>query len=156
GERQYAESLQALREAAAIQPGKQIQMEIERLEARIALQQPADRASQDIRLVLKDGKPDAAATLGADGLKQYGESGAGGGLEQLRGQADALVGVPLTEATAKKARFQADLDAALKDAKEPTLRGAAMALEQLVLQGGGEEYQKQLNDVQDRLRRYDD
>jgi tetratricopeptide (TPR) repeat protein len=156
GERKYPEALKALQEAAAIIPGDQIQAEIERLNARIALHRAGEQAVQDIRLVLSNGKADAAALLGADALKQYGGSEWAGDLEQLKRQADALVSAAQNADDARKTRFRDDAEAALKDDKNPNLRAAAIALEQLLQLGEDPDRRKQLDAVHDRLQRYDD
>ena len=153
GERKYDEALLALREAAIILPGDAISGEIERLTARIALRDAAEKAAQDIRIILNEGKGDAAASLATDALKQYGGSDLAGELELLKRQADALVTAPLKEADDRKTRFSDEADTALKDGN---YRAAAIALEQALHAGAGTERQKQLDDVRARLKEYDD
>ncbi len=153
GDGKLDEALKALQEAEATIPGDQIHADIERLNSRIALRQGAERAVHDIRLILEDGKPESAATLAADALKQFGGTDLVADLEQLKRQADALVATSTTETDSGKARLGKDADDALKD---NNLRAAVIALEQILAQGADPDRQKQLDNVRARLKTYDD
>jgi tetratricopeptide (TPR) repeat protein len=151
-EKKEAEALSALETAKKAQDTDQVQQEIERLRAVIARRDAAAATVQNIRAVLDDGRFEEASKLASDALAEYGGSDQADELLKLKRQADALLGAK-SDAGDRRKRFRAEADAAL-DAKN--LRGAAAALEQALQDGDDADLRKQLDDVRDRLKRYDD
>jgi tetratricopeptide (TPR) repeat protein len=131
---------------------EQIQHEIDRLKESMARQAVAETTAQSIRAVLDDGRPVEAAQLASQALAQYGGSDSADELLKLKHEADALAGAQ-TGAADQRRKARAEAEAAL-EAKN--LRAAAVALEQVLQQGDDAELKKQLDDIRDRLSRYDD
>jgi TolB-like protein len=151
-EKKETQALASLEAAKAIQDDEQIQREIERLRAIVARHNAADATTANIRAVLDDGRAEEAAKLAVDALAEYGGSDAAEPLLTLKRQADALVAVRANAAEQAK-RIRAEADAALA---AHNLRTAAVALENILAAGDDAELRKQLDDIHDRLRRYDD
>ena len=118
----------------------------------MARQAAAEATVQNIRTVLDDGLPEEAARLATQALAEYGGSDAADDLLKLKREADALLAAR-AEAGDRGKKARAEADAAL-EAKN--LRAAAVALEQALQQGDDADLKKQLDDVHDRLARYDD
>jgi tetratricopeptide (TPR) repeat protein len=146
-------ALQAAKQAAkdAGQDADAIQREIDRLQDNQARQAAADATVQNIRSVLDDGRAEEASKLAADALAQYGGSDAADDLLKLKREADALAAAQ-GDAAARRRKLR---DEAKADLDANNLRAAAVALEQAI-QPGDDDLKKQLDDVHDRLARYDD
>jgi hypothetical protein len=147
------EALAALEAGRAAQDTEQIRLEIDKLKLRIERQAAADRTVQDIQAVLSDGKPDEAARLAGSALLQFGGTTVAARLGTLKRQADALLVVQIDDQAARRTRFRAEADAALK---EKNLRAAAIALEQTLQYGEDADASRQLDEVRAALSRYDD
>ena len=151
-QKKQAQALAALEAARAIQNDDQIRQEIDRLKEGMARQAAAEATVQNIRTVLDDGLPEEASRLATQALAEYGGSEAADDLLKLKREADALLAAR-GEAADRRKKARAEADAAL-EAKN--LRAAAVALEQAMQQGDDADLKKQLDDVHDRLARYDD
>ena len=152
-QKKQTEALAALTLAKQDAPdAEQIQHEIERLNESIARQASAETTAQSIRAILDDGRPVEAANLASQALAQYGGSDSADDLLKLKHEADALADAqPGAADQRRKARAEAQAALGAKN-----LRAAAVALEQALQQGDDDELKKQLDDVRDRLARYDD
>jgi tetratricopeptide (TPR) repeat protein len=130
-EKKDAEAVAALKEAQAAQDTDFVKTEIERLQARISKTEAAQKAADDIKVVLDSGEGDQAAKLAAEALNQYGDTDQADVLTALKRQADALVGVSLDDG-ARKQKFLGDAETARK---ANNLRAAVLAYEQAVANG---------------------
>lgn len=130
-EKKDEEALAALKEAQAAQDTDFVKTEIDRLQARITKSEAAEKAADDIKVVLEAGQGEQAAKLAAEALVEYGDTDHADTLTTLKRQADALVGVSL-DAPARKKRFLDDAEVARK---ANNLRAAVLAYEQAVADG---------------------
>ena len=147
------EALDNLQEALAIQETDFVKGEIDRLTAKIAQKDAAQKTIDDIQEILSAGRPADAAKLAADALEQYGETDAAETLSNLKRQADALESGALEEAV-KKTRYVAEAEAARK---ANNIRSAVLSYDQAAANGAD------LTDVKDtyeplktRLQKYDE
>ncbi len=147
------EALDNLQEALAIQKTDFVKGEIDRLTAKIAQKDAAQKTIDDIQEILSAGRPADAAKLAADALEQYGETDAAETLSNLKRQADALESGALEEAV-KKTRYVQEAEAARK---ANNIRSAVLSYDQAAANGAD------LTDVKDtyeplktRLQKYDE
>jgi tetratricopeptide (TPR) repeat protein len=152
-DRKYADALTALEAARAVQDTDQVRLEIEKVKKLLDQQAAAEHTVLDIQTVLSDGKVDAAATLAATALQEYGGTDVADQVAQLKRQADALAATQLTDNAARKDRFRQEGEAALKDRN---LRAAAIAYEQALACGDDANLRRQLDDVRATLTQYDE
>jgi tetratricopeptide (TPR) repeat protein len=152
-DRKYAEALTALEAARAAQDTEQVRLEIEKVKKLQEQQAAAERTVADIQTVLSEGKAEAAATLAAGGLQEYGGSDVADQLAKLKRQADALTATQLTDNAARKDHFRQEGDAARKDGN---LRAVAIAYEQALAYGDDADLRRQLDDLRGTLTKYDD
>src|SRR5262249_21618221 len=97
-DQRYNSALASLKEAQRFNDTELVQREIAKVEYQIRQQEAAQQTARDVRTVIDDGKPEEAARLGADAVKQFG----GGGdlsdeIVQQKRQADALVADTLND-----------------------------------------------------------
>jgi tetratricopeptide (TPR) repeat protein len=152
-EKKDAEALAALKEAKAAQETDFVKSEIARLEARIAKNDAAQKAADDIKEVLDDGDAAQAATLATDALAQFGDTDLAETITSLKRQADALVGAGLEG----KARGQKFFDEAEAARKANNIRAAVVAYEQAIAAGAEPgELKETYETLRTRLTRYDD
>lgn len=152
-EKDYIKALAALETARTAQDTEQVRREIERLKAHLAQQTAAERALDDLQIVLTEGKADEAARLASAALRQYGGTDAGERLAKLKRQADALLAAELNDNTARRDRFRGEAETALR---ERDLRAAVLAFEQALQYGDDAALRRQLEAVRADLTRYDD
>src|SRR5205807_6878971 len=150
-ERKYADALEALEEAQAIQDTEQVRREIARVKLRLEATQAADRTARDIRTVLIDGKADEAARLAAAALREFGDSDAADALARLKRQADALATASL-DVPGRASRFRLEAEEAVRASN---LRAAAIAYEQAAA-AADTTLRIRLAELQATLSRYDD
>jgi len=151
-ERQLPEALAAFRVAQTAKDTEEVRGEIARMQLRIDTLTNAERTANDIRDILKAGKPDEAALLAATALAQFGDGAAAESIGVLKRQADALVTATL-DRQARTARFRADAEAAARD---NNLRAALLAYEQALTDGTDEALGRQADAIRTRLTKYDD
>jgi tetratricopeptide (TPR) repeat protein len=152
-DRKYADALNSLETARAIQDTEQVRREIDKVKTVIAQQAAAERTARDIQTVLNEGKAEEAAKLGTQALQQFGGTDLADDLGKLKRQADAVAAPPMDNAAARLARFLAEARAARDD---KNLRAAAIAYEQALQAGEDAEARKQYEEVRGALARYDD
>jgi tetratricopeptide (TPR) repeat protein len=152
-ERRYVEALAALEFAKSIQDTEQVRQEIVRVKLRLEREAAAQRTAQDIQIVLKDGKPEDAARLATGGLQQFGDSDAADQLARLKRQADALIAAQGEDQLAKRARFRAEAEAAVR---EKNIRAAAIAFEQALALGDDPTLRAQYDQIRGSLNIYDE
>jgi tetratricopeptide (TPR) repeat protein len=152
-DRKFAEALISLETAKAIDDTEQVRQEIARVKLRMEQQAAAEQTVRDIQIVLNDGKPEEAARLATAGLDQFGGTDAADQLAKLKRQADALAGAQLADQNARRTKFRADADAALRD---KNLRAAAIALESALQAGEDPTLRQQHEQVRASLAKYDD
>ncbi|MBO0700580.1 MAG: hypothetical protein J2P46_19440, partial [Zavarzinella sp.] len=152
-EKKDAEALAALKEAQTAQETDFVKTEIERVQARITRAEAAQKAADDIKVVIDAGKAEEASKLAAEALAQYGDSDQAETLTSLKLQADALLGVSLDE----KTRKQKLLDDAESARKTNNLRAAVLSYEQAVANGADPgELKATYEDLRTKLVRYDE
>ncbi len=152
-DRKYAEALTALEAARRAQDTEQIRAEIDKVRRLIDQEKAAEKTQSDIQTVLKDGRPDDAAKLAGDALQTYGGTDVAEPLEKLKRQADAVAAAQVDDGRARRERFRAEADAALRD---KNLRAASISLEQALQYGDDPSLRTQYDQVRASLARYDD
>ncbi|MSR53727.1 MAG: tetratricopeptide repeat protein [Gemmataceae bacterium] len=152
-EKKDREALAALKEAQAAKDSDFVKTEITRIEDRLARNEVAQKAADDIREVLENGKPSEASQLATDALGQYGDSELAETLTGLKRQADALLSAGL-EDKARKQRFLAEAEAARKAGN---LRSAVLSYEQAIASGAEPgELKESYESLRQKLANYDD
>ncbi|HEX3152616.1 MAG TPA: tetratricopeptide repeat protein [Gemmataceae bacterium] len=152
-EKKDAEALAALKEAQAAQDTDFVKTEIERLQNRIARAEAAQKAIDDIKVVLDAGQGAEASKLAGQALEQYGDTEVAEPLTILKRQADALLSVSL-EGNAKKTQFLTEAEAARK---ANNVRGAVLAYETAIANGAEPgELKATYDDLRAKLASYDD
>ncbi len=150
----YKKALAALVKAQQAQDTEVVRREIAKVTDLIAQQEAAAQTARDVQTVLSDGKPEDAARLGNEALKQFG----GGGditdnLTQQKREADALVAASLPTDDDRFNRFRAEGD----DVRTANnLRAAGLAYEQALRFREDAEVRRQYDAVQSAMTRYDD
>jgi hypothetical protein len=129
-EKKDAEALAALKEAQVAQATDFVKGEIDRLRARITKAEAAQKAADDIKVVLESGQGEQASKLAADTLAQFGDTDQADTLTTLKRQADALLVVQA--GAAGKQKLMEEAEAARK---ANNLRGAVVAYEQAAAAG---------------------
>jgi hypothetical protein len=129
-EKKDAEALAALREAQSAQQTDFVKTEIARLEARITRAEAAQKAADDIKVVLEAGQGEQASKLAAAALSQFGDTDLADNFTTLKRQADALLVVQAGPGGKQKL-----MDEAEAARKENNLRAALVAYEQSVAAG---------------------
>ncbi len=152
-DRKYAEALNSLETAQAIQDTAQVRHEIDKVKAVLAQQAAAERTARDIQAVLNEGKADEAAKLSTQALQQLGGTDLADDLAKLKREADAVAAAAVDDRAARKARFQAEAEAALRD---QNLRAAVIAFEHALQAADDEALRRQYEDVRATLARYDE
>jgi len=152
-ERKLPRALEAIKAAQEIQDTEQTRHLVERIEALMAEQAAAEKAAQDLRAAVSAGRADEVAKLSAGALQQYGGGDGAPELVQVKQQAEALVTAAAPDTADQRRRLQTDAQAALRD---NNLRSAAISLEQAMQLGDDAALRQQLDDVRQRLARYDD
>jgi tetratricopeptide (TPR) repeat protein len=130
-EKKNAEALESLKEAQAAKETEFIKAEIERLQGKVAREEAARKAADDIKGVLDAGKAADASKLAAAALAQYGDSDVAETLTGLKRQSDALLSAGLDD-RGRKQRFLGEAEEARK---ANNLRTAVLAYEQAVASG---------------------
>lgn len=127
--------------------------EIAKLRWRVEQETAAKKTVGDIEKVLEEGKATEAAKLTHLALKEFGDGDVSPQLVKLRLQADALQSAAAKEdATSRAQRYRAEGEAGLR---EQNLRAAALAFEQALQARDDARLQAQLDDIRNRLQRYD-
>lgn len=152
-ERKYRDALTALEKAQKIQDTGAVQREMDKIGTILAQEAAAEKAVQDVKTVLDDGKADEAAKLASAALGQYGGGDRADELARLKQQADAVVTAAADSAVVRRTALKTEADAAVQSGN---LRAAAVALEQAVGLGDDPVLARQLDELRDRLRTYDD
>ena len=153
-DRHYNQALVALQTAQQAQDTELVRREIAKVSGLIDQLAAAEKTKNDVQTVLDDGKPDDAARLGNDALKQFG----GGGdiadeLAQQKRQADTLVAAALPNDDERFNRFRTEGDDARTAAN---LRAAALAYEQALRFREDADVRQKYTAVQTALTSYDD
>lgn len=130
-EKKDAEALAQLQEARTAQDTEVVRTEIARLQARIARTAAAEKAADDIKVVIEAGQGEKASKLAAEALGQFGGTDLADDFAALKRQADALVAVSLDAGT-RKQKF---LDEAEAARQANNVRAAVLAYEQAVASG---------------------
>src|SRR5262249_15580413 len=126
-DRKFAEALSAFEVAQTFDDTDFVKTQIAQLKARIDQDTGAKTTIKNIETVLNDGKPEDAAKLVNEALREFGDGDDAEELVKLRLQADALQNVDKNEgADVRFKRFQAEGDTAMG---EKNLRAAALAYE---------------------------
>ena len=153
-DRNYTEALASLEKAKKYKDTELVQREIEKVRAVLEQQASADKAVQDIKAVLDDGKPDEAAKLAGQALGQHGDGDRADDLAKLKqaGRRGRL-----------RRRRRRHPPARRNSRRRPTppsptrtSRAAAVALEQAVALGADAALSQQLEDVRGKLKVYDE
>ncbi len=127
--------------------------EIDRLKGRVAQEAAARQTVRDIQAVLRAGRPEEAARLAVEALLLYGGTDLGVPLAEVKRQADTLMAPGPEGREVQRRRFRAEADAALRD---KDLRGAVLALEELLQYEDEAPVRRQFDEVRAALVRYDD
>jgi tetratricopeptide (TPR) repeat protein len=150
-DRKHALALAALEKARTYVQTDLVRREIDRVRAAVARLSAAEKAVQDVKAVLEDGKPSDAAKLAAQALAQHGGGDRGEDLARLEQQAEALL---TAEANAgRQAKLKADGAAALAD---KNYRSGVVLLESALALGADEGVARQLEVTRAKLKTYDD
>ncbi len=152
-ERKYKDALAALEKAKGYQDTEAVRAEIDKVRAVLEQEAAAERAVQDVKAVLDDGKADEAARLAGAALSQYGGGDRADDLSKLKQEAEAVVTAAQDDTATRRAALKAEADAALRD---NNLRAAAVALEQAVALGDDADLRGRLTDLRGKLDTYDD
>jgi tetratricopeptide (TPR) repeat protein len=152
-EKKPSEALASLEVARSIHDTEQVRQEIARVKVQLEQTAAAERTLDDIQAVLRDGKAEDAARLATAALSQYGGTDSAERLARLKRQADAMVVAQVEDQTARRARFRAEAEAALR---EKNLRAAAIAFEQALQFGDDPTLRQQHNETRRALTRYDE
>jgi tetratricopeptide (TPR) repeat protein len=152
-ERKYKDALAALEKAKGYQDTEAVRAEIDKVRAVLEQEAAAERAVQDVKAVLDDGKADEAAKLAGAALSQYGGGDRADDLSKLKQEAEAVVTAAQDDTATRRAALKAEADAALRD---NNLRAAAVALEQAVALGDDGDLRGRLGDLRGKLDTYDD
>ncbi|HKB00873.1 MAG TPA: tetratricopeptide repeat protein, partial [Gemmataceae bacterium] len=152
-EKKDADALASLKEAQTAQDTEFVKTEIARVQARISRAEAAQKAADDIKVVIEAGKADEAAKLSGEALLQYGDSDQAETFAALKQQADALLGASLDD----KARTTRFLDEAEVARKADNLRAAVLSYEQAVANGADPGPLKETYEgLRTKLVRYDE
>lgn len=152
-ERKYQQALDALEKARRHQDTEAVAREIDKVRAVLDAETAAERAVQDVKTVLDDGKAEEAARLAAEALNQYGGGDKADELAKLKQEADAVVTAAVDDTVVRTRSLKADADAAFRD---NNLRAAVVALEQATALADDDRLGRQLSDVRAKLAVYDD
>src|SRR5262245_28968180 len=114
-ERKYKDALAALEKAKGYQDTETVRREIEKVQVVLDQEVAAERAVQDVKAVLDDGKADEAARLAGAALGQYGGGDRADALAKLKQEAEAVVTAAFDDTAARRTALKADADAALRD-----------------------------------------
>lgn len=152
-EGKHAEALTALEKAQKYQDTGAVQREIDKIRGLLAQQAAAEKAVQDVKTVLDDGKADEAAKLAAAALGQFGGGDRADELAQLRQQADAVLTATADSNVTRRASLRAEAEAAIQGGN---LRTGVVALEQAAALAEDAALTRQLDELRGRLRRYDE
>jgi len=147
------EALASMEEAQAVQETDFVKEEIERLSAKIAQTDAAQKTIDDIQEILTAGRPADAAKLAAEALEQYGETDAAETLVNLKRQADALESADL-DVQVRKSRYVEEAEAARKASN---LRSAVLSYDQATANGADVATLKETYEpLKTRLQKYDE
>jgi tetratricopeptide (TPR) repeat protein len=153
-DRKYKDALTALEKAQKYQDTGTVQREIDKVRTVLAQEAAADKAVQDVRTVLDDGKPEEAARLAGSALSQYGGGDKAEDLARLKQEAEAIVTAAAPDETAvRRTSLKAEAERAIEDRN---YRTAAVSLEQALALGDDPVLSKQLTEVRDKLQTYDE
>ncbi|MFQ3591855.1 MAG: tetratricopeptide repeat protein [Gemmataceae bacterium] len=157
-EQKYEKALEVLTEAQKLKDTGAVQREIYRIEAILAGREAASKALADVKAILQDGKPEEAARLATEALGQFGGSDVAEALARLQQQAEAELNAAITTAATKAQRVNQLRRSAAEALREeiPNLRAATVALEQAQALEPTEEMARQLDDLREKLRIYDE
>jgi tetratricopeptide (TPR) repeat protein len=139
-------------QAQGIDDGGFARREVDRFRAVLDQQASAKRAAEDIHSILDDGRADEAYTLARRALRDHGDGDRAGDLVKLEQQAGAIISASADAAT-RQAALAAEARQALGGGD---LRSAAVALELAIALRADDNLSRQLGEVRDLLRTYDD
>lgn len=151
GDGKLGEALTALEKARAAKDTEVVRGEIERLRIRLDLRSAAEKAANDIQVVLKQGNAAEASRLAAQALAHFGTGEWADRFTSLKLQADALT--VSTDQAARSAQLQREADTALA---ATNYRAAIVSLEQFVSLKPDAEARRRLADLREKVARYDD
>jgi len=157
-EQKYQKALDALTEAQKIKDTGAVQREIYRIEAILAGREAATKALSDVKGILADGKPEEAARLASEALSQFGGSDVAEALARLQQQAEAELNAAISSAASRTQRVNQLRRSAADALREevPNLRAAAVALEQAQALEPADDIARQLDDLREKIRIYDE
>ncbi|MCI0683416.1 MAG: hypothetical protein L0Y71_15030 [Gemmataceae bacterium] len=149
----WSQALLSFQAAQRFNDTQFIRGEIAKLKQRVDQEAAAEKTVSDIEKVLEEGKAAEAVQLAHLALKEFGDGDASDQLVKLRLQADALATASKREDDDTRIqRYRGEGEAALR---EQNLRAAAIAFEQAVQLRADARLQGQLDDIRDKLQKYD-
>src|SRR5262245_49204309 len=151
-ERKFDEALRAFIAANAIISTQTTQLAIQRLDKRKESEVYAEQAANDIQAIIDEGKPEEAAKLAGEALRQFENTEAFEKLTALKRQADALLPVQADDRKVRFEHFKHEYEEALKVANK---RGAIVAMEQALQNGEDEALKAKLDELANDLKRYE-
>lgn len=151
-ERKFDEALAAFEMANSIITTQTTQLAIERLIKRKDSETYAEQAANNIQVIIDEGKPEEAAKLAGEALRQFENTEVFDKLAALKRQADALLPVQADDRKARFEHFKKEFDEAMKAGNK---RGAVVALEQALQNGEDDALKSKLDQLIGDLKRYD-
>src|SRR5262245_37276212 len=152
-DQKWSQALLSFQTAQRFNDSEFIRGEIAKLKQRVDQEAAAQKTVGDIEKVLEEGKAADAAQLAQQALKEFGDGDASEQLAKRRLQADATWNAAKREDDdARVSRYRGEAEAALR---EQNLRAAAIAFEQAVQVRADARVQQQLDDIRDKLQKYD-
>ena len=152
-DQKWSQALLSFQTAQRFNDNEFIRGEIVKLKQRVDQEAAAQKTIGDIEKVLEEGKASDAAQLASQALREFGDGDVSDQLVKLRLQADALVSASKREDDdVRITRYRGEAEAALR---EQNLRAAAIAFEQAVQVRADARVQQQLDDIRDKLQKYD-
>ena len=152
-DRKWADAVAAFETALSFKNDDGVAQAVKKLKSRIEQESAAERITADIQAILNDGQAEDAAKLATDALQQFGTTAAAAQLTNLSQQANALTAVQGDGKDGRLAKAKEEYEAAIKDKNS---RAAALALEQALQNGGGDDLKPKLDEIRTTLTKFEE